>query len=101
MSETLRKNRPRKAAKTSFTKTVEKLDIFPASMPSYNVHGKTDVQTFFGASISFLIVSLVVLYALLKMQQLQQKKNPTVSKINSSDLSDFNPTFDLTSENTF
>ena len=101
MSETLRKNRSTKAAKSSFTNTVEKLDIFPASMPSFNVHGKSDVQTFFGASISFLIVSLTVLFALLKMQQLQQKKNPSVSKISSSDLSDFNPAFTLNTESNF
>ena len=98
MSETLRKNRSTKATKSSFTNTVEKLDIFPASIPSFNVQGKSNVQTSFGACITLLVVSLTVLYALLKMQHLQQKKNPSVSKINSSDLSDFNPAFELTTD---
>ena len=101
MSETLRKSRPTKASKNSFKKTVEKLDIFPASMPSFNVHGKSNVQTFLGACITFMIVSLVIIYAILKLQHLQQKKNPSVTIINSSDLSDFNPDFVLTTASNF
>ena len=63
------------------------LDIFVAKIPSFNLRGKSEVKTSSGASASILIFMLTFIFALLKLQHLVLKKNPTIMT-NTSDLAE-------------
>ena len=55
------------------------LDVFPASMPSFNVRGKTAVTTITGSIVSILVFLLVLFYGANKLTFLVERRNPTIS----------------------
>ena len=60
-------------------KLLKKFDIFSASVPSFNIDGKTEVRTLTGGVISLSIVMLTILFGLLKLQHMLERKNPLIS----------------------
>ena len=59
-----------------FTKN---LDMFGALPPNFNIRGQKTVKTSCGACVSFLILTIVLLFALLKMQHLIERKSPLIT----------------------
>ena len=55
------------------------IDIFGAPVPSFNIGGQKTVKTAVGASISIIIMILVLAFGLLKMRDLYERKNPLIT----------------------
>ena len=53
--------------------------MFGASLPSFNVQGELKVKTTIGALVSFSIMSLTFLFALLKFQHMSEFRNPSIT----------------------
>ena len=58
--------------------------MFGAEVPSFNIRGRHTVKTSAGACASITIIILTFLFALIKLQHLVEKKNPTISTNESS-----------------
>ena len=56
-----------------------KIDIFGEPVPSFNLSGRQVIKTHSGALISIVIFSLTLVYGLIKMQQLFERKNPVIN----------------------
>ena len=54
-------------------------DIFWQNMPTFNVRGKEKVSTPFGGILTLSLLSILVLYGLLKLKHLLTRFNPNVS----------------------
>ena len=68
-----------KARQFGLPQFVKNWDMFGAHVPTFNIRGRSVVKTSFGACASILILVLTLLFALLKLQYLVEKKNPTIS----------------------
>ena len=55
------------------------LDLFGAPAPTFNIRGESEVRTYCGGIVSSVIMTVVVLFALLKLQHLLSKQNPSVN----------------------
>ena len=58
---------------------LKNLDLFPRSLPSFNLQGKHSIRTLWGSLITVLIVLVTILFASIKLQQLLLHENPTVN----------------------
>ena len=54
---------------------LKNLDLFPKSLPSFNLQGKHRIRTLWGSVISVLIVLVTILFASIKLQQLLLHEN--------------------------
>ena len=54
-------------------------DIFWQDMPTFNVQGKEKVSTPLGGILTLSLLSVLVLYGLLKLKYLLTRHNPNVS----------------------
>ena len=79
---------------------IQKVDMFGKSLPNLNIAGEEKIRTNFGGTISFLIMMLTTSFALLKLQHLLEKKNPTIVR-NEIDFESFEDGIYDTSENDF
>ena len=68
-----------KEAKWKIGSFVKNIDGFGQALPSFNLKGETKVNTVFGGTITVLILSLTVTYAILKCIQLLNRENPTIN----------------------
>ena len=57
----------------------EKFDMFAAPVPNFNVRGRTEVKTLVGSFMSIGIMTLTMMFALLKLQFMLLRKSPVVS----------------------
>ena len=64
-------------------KTLKKIDIFGAPIPALNLRGERRVNTAVGSMVSILVFTTTLLFGLLKLQHLIEKKNPTIMVVNS------------------
>lgn len=55
------------------------LDLFGAPAPTFNIRGESEVRTFCGGIVSSVIITVTILFALLKLQHLLSKHNPSVN----------------------
>lgn len=55
------------------------LDLFGAPAPTFNIRGETKVRTYFGAVLSTMIITVTLLFSLVKLEHLLSKHNPTVN----------------------
>ena len=53
--------------------------MFGALAPAFNIEGKKLVKTYTGASTSMLVLTLTFLFALLKLELLVERKNPSLT----------------------
>ena len=67
---------PQKRGTFDFLKA---LDIFGKPVPTFNIRGQTEVKTMCGALMSFVIMFLTIMFGILKLQHLIEKKNPTIN----------------------
>ena len=68
-----------KAKQSAFAFLIE-LDIFGASVPTFNIAGQNKVKTMVGSCGSIMIFALTLLFGLLKLQHLFMRKNPLISQ---------------------
>ena len=77
-----KKNESRFAAREAKWKIgsiVKNIDSFGQKIPSFNLKGKTRVNTFFGGIITVAVLTLTLSYAILKAIHLVARKNPTIN----------------------
>ena len=64
------------------TSTIARLDLFGApAAPSLNVQGKENVNTCVGGVLSFMLLTLSILFGTVKLNELLEKRNPTISSL--------------------
>lgn len=73
---------------------IKKFDLFAATLPGFNIGGKTTVQSNTGGLVSISILSVTLLFALLKLEDLLTKHNPLVSTFVEKDAYDPSNKFD-------
>ena len=60
-------------------KFVKQFDSFGAPMPSFNMGGETKVMTSIGACISLIFKILILIFGMIKLEHLLNRKNPTLN----------------------
>ena len=55
------------------------LDLFGAPAPTFNISGEGEVRTFCGGIVSSVIITVTMLFSLLKLQHLMSKHNPSIN----------------------
>ena len=60
-------------------KLIKRFDLFGKPIPTFNLNGKTKIQTFEGAVISIIIFTLTLTFSLMKFEQLINRKNLTIN----------------------
>lgn len=68
-----------------FQNVFRNLDSFGKDVPAFNIKGETKVNTAVGGVISTFIITLVLIYASIKLNQLINRDNPN---INETDIAD-------------
>ena len=63
---------------TSFLGLLKSWDLFGASIPSFNLQGKSNVNTIVGAITSIFIISMTFMFALIKFDHMMQKRGPSI-----------------------
>ena len=58
---------------------LKKLDIFGQPLPQANLGGQEKVRTHIGGFVSLLFANITFLFAILKLQHLMSKHNPSVN----------------------
>ena len=52
--------------------------MFGAALPTFNIGGKNEIGTHFGGCMSLLIIVLTFLYSTLKLQEMIERKKPSI-----------------------
>ena len=60
-------------------KFLKNVDMFGAPVPNFNMRGRADVKTSCGACISIVILTLTLMFGILKLEHLAQRKNPSIT----------------------
>ena len=58
---------------------LREFDIFGRPVQSFNLGGRQVLKTWMGSIASAIIFSVVLLYSLLKLQYLMERKNPLIT----------------------
>ena len=58
---------------------IKDLDLFSKPLPTFNINGKTSVPTWAGTISTLVILMITFAFGLLKLQNLVERKNPTLS----------------------
>lgn len=56
-----------------------RFDFFGKPLPAFNMQGKTEIRTGVGALFSLSMMAILVLFSLLKMSHLIERRNPVVN----------------------
>ena len=68
-----------KAAIADMGKMLKGLDLFAAPLPQFNVRGEQDVKTHIGGFVSLLMMTVTFIFAMMKLQNLFDFKNPAIA----------------------
>ena len=71
-------------------KMLHTLDMFSEPLPAFNIEGSRDIRTNCGGCVSLIIMYVLFLFAVLKLQHLLSKHNPTVNTFVERDFIDEN-----------
>ena len=64
------------------TSMIARLDLFGApAAPRFNVQGKENVNTCVGGVLSFMLLTITILFGTVKLDELLEKRNPTISSL--------------------
>ena len=58
---------------------VKRLDMFGAPVPSFNIEGQRSMKTNCGAIATILMISITIMFTLVKLEHLVLKKNPSLT----------------------
>lgn len=61
------------------------LDNFGKEVPAFNIGGETRVSTVCGGVISVAVLTLTLIYSVIKLTQLIDKHNPTINEVTIPD----------------
>ena len=64
------------------------LDMFSEPLPAFNIEGHREVRTHCGGCVSLIIMYVLFLFAVLKLQHLLSKHNPSVNTFVERDVFD-------------
>ena len=64
---------------------LKKFDLFPGALPGFNIGGQQQVDSNTGGLVSISILFMVLTFALLKLEELISKSNPTISSSTQED----------------
>ena len=64
------------------------MDMFGEPLPTFNIKGQSDVRTHCGGCLSILVILTAIAFAIVKLQHLLEKHNPTVNIFTQEDASD-------------
>ena len=76
-----RSRRNKKSVHKKHHTFIERLDIFGANLPLFNIKGKTQVLTKMGRVLSLFVLMTWLSYGALKLTQMYKKHNPFISDI--------------------
>ena len=65
--------------KFAFPVFIKNLDMFGAPLPNFNSQGRATVKTSCGTCVSLLILTVTFMFAILKLEHLVEKKNPSIT----------------------
>ena len=74
---------------------LERIDLFGADLPVFNLKGKTQVLTKTGGCLSLMVILLWMVYGVIKFSQMMSKHNPFISEIKEKNFFDYNTRLDL------
>ena len=64
-----------------FANLLKTLDIFGKPVPQFGFKGEKTVRTKAGGCLSFIVITITFLFAVLKLQHMLLKRNPTVTQL--------------------
>ena len=64
------------------------IDMFGEPLPTFNIKGQSDVRTHCGGCLSTLVILTATAFAIVKLQHLLEKHNPTVNIFTKKDALD-------------
>ena len=59
---------------------IRNFDMFGSELPKFNINGKAKVTTLTGAFGSIVILAMTLMFALLKLEHMINRKNPLISR---------------------
>ena len=59
---------------------VRNFDMFGSELPKFNINGKKKVTTLTGAFVSIVILAMTLMFSLLKLEHMINRKNPLISR---------------------
>ena len=69
--------------------------MFGAKLPTFNINGETEIQTATGGILTFFVLVVFSIYAILKFTHLVGKKNPLIAELQEKNFYDFNTKIDF------
>mmetsp|Transcript_27802 Transcript_27802/g.34542 ORF Transcript_27802/g.34542 Transcript_27802/m.34542 type:complete len:192 (-) Transcript_27802:347-922(-) len=78
---------------------LHKVDIFGASVPSFNIRGKDTIKTYLGGFLSLTILYIIFIFAVMKFQHLMIRKNPLITEFVDKNGIELGEKFDLGDSN--
>ena len=88
------KSQRRNDSRAGWPNMLKKFDLFAAPLPGFNIAGETTVKSNTGGFVSISILSVTLLFALLKLEDLLTKHNPLISTFVEKDAYDPSDKFD-------
>ena len=64
---------------TGVKRFLHRMDTYPATVPQFNLHGKTAVRTGLGGLVSILAIYSTFIFAVHKLQSMLIRKNPLIT----------------------
>ena len=66
--------------KNHFVDRMRNFDMFGQPLPTYNVHGEELVKTKFGAVLTMLLLTSIMIYGMYKFIQMESRANANISE---------------------
>ena len=91
----MRRTQGKKVHSWHLNSVLRSFDIFGQQLPTFNLKGQSTVHTMAGGVITFFILVVTLVYASIKMVQLFDRHNPTVSQVLDKNVFDYNEKINL------
>ena len=90
-----RKKKAHKVNQWKLNNILERIDIFGADLPVFNLKGETQVLTKTGGCLSLVVMVVFLTYGLLKFMQMMDKHNPFISEMTEKNIFDYKTRLNL------
>ena len=90
-----RKKKAHKVNQWKLNNILERIDIFGANLPVFNLKGETQVLTKTGGCLSLVVMIVFLTYGVLKFMQMMDKHNPFLSEMTEKNIFDYNTRLNL------
>jgi len=89
------KKRGHKVNQWKLNNLLQRIDIFGANLPMFNLSGETQVLTKTGGCLSLVVLMVFLTYGVIKLQHLMDKHNPFISEVTEKNRFDYNTRLNL------